>query len=160
MSENTSERGIVRDIVNEARIAVLTYEDDAGRLASSPMGTVKVSDLAVVHLLTETDSDKAEAIRANPAVNVHYATDSGWVSVSGDATVQNDPTVLRELWNPGAEAWMPEGPDSPKAGYFRIEVDTAKYWDAPGKPARLVQFAKGLVSDERPDMGRQGVVDL
>lgn len=149
----------VLSIMNGARIVVLTYQDQQGRLVSSPMGNQEVDRLDTVYLLTGTRTDKAECIGANPAVNVHYATDTGWVSLSGTATVQTDPDTMKRLWNAGAEAWLPEGPDSPESGYIEITVDTAKFWDAPGRAAQLVQFAKGLVTDERPDMGEQGVVE-
>lgn len=153
------EHSTVLDIINDARIVVLTYQDSQGHLVSSPMGNQKTDTLEVVRLLTGTDTDKATEIGANPEVNVHYGTDTGWVSLSGNATVQTDPATLKELWNAGAEAWLPEGPDSPSSGYFEISVHSAKYWDAPGRPAQAIQFIKGLVSDEQPDMGSQGVVE-
>lgn len=159
MSHHTDEHARVLDIMNDARIVVLTYQDDEGRLVSSPMGNQKATGLEQVRLLTGTDTDKAGEIGRHPHVNVHYGTDSGWVSLSGTASVQTDPATLKELWNAGAEAWLPEGPESPQSGYFEIEVDSAKYWDAPGKPAQVVQMIKGLVSDERPSMGEQGIVE-
>lgn len=154
--EQTREQAL--SIINAPDMVVLTYTDEQGRLVSSPMANKEVTDLGEVYLLTETDTDKALCIGANPSVNLHYATGTGWVSLSGSATVQTDPAKLKELWDSGAEAWMPEGPDSPKAGYFHVRTDTIKYWDAPGRPAMAVQFLKGLVSDERPDMGDEGVI--
>ena len=41
-----------------------------------------------------------------------------------------------------------------------ISADTAEFWESPGKAAMVVQMVKGLVSDDRPDLGDSGVVRL
>ena len=153
-------RELVEAIMQDARIATLTYVDDAGRLVSTPMGTQDLDDPGTVWFITDLESEKVAAIRQRPAVNVAYATDKGWVSLAGDAEVSTDRAKLEELWDPSASAFMSGGVDDPTSGLLKITADTAEYWESPGKVAMVVKLVKGLVSDDGPDPGDSGVVQL
>jgi general stress protein 26 len=115
----TQDRETIAEVMRSTRIAVLTYEDSQGRLVSTPMGTQDLDDPSVVWFITRTDSEKAQAIRSRPRVNVSYASDKGWVSLSGTAEVVDDRARLEELWDPSVSAFMEGGPDSPETGCSR-----------------------------------------
>ena len=157
MSETEIET--VATIMRETRIAVLTHVED-GRLVSVPMGTQALDDPGTIHFITEADTDKVRAIAAHPEVNIAYATDDGWVSVSGTARRNDDRELLGRLWDASAGAFMEGGPDGPNSTLITVTADTARYWTSPGTVATVVQMAKGLVSDGRPDLGDTGTVSL
>ena len=157
MSETEIET--VAKILRETRIAVLTHVED-GRLVSVPMGTQDLDDPGTIHFITEADTDKVRAIAAHPEVNIAYATDDGWVSVSGTARRNDDRELLGRLWDASAGAFMEGGPDDPNSTLITVTADTARYWTSPGTVATVVQMAKGLVSDGRPDLGDTGTVSL
>ena len=157
MSETENET--VAKIMRETRIAVLTHVED-GRLVSVPMGTQDLDDPGTIHFITAADTDKVRAITTHPAVNVAYATDDGWVSVSGTARRNDDRELLGQLWDASAGAFMEGGPDDPNSTLITVTADTARYWTSPGTVATVVQLAKGLVSDGRPDLGDTGTVSL
>ena len=157
MSETEIET--VATIMRETRIAVLTHVED-GRLVSVPMGTQDLDDPGTIHFITEADTDKVRAIAAHPEVNIAYATDDGWVSVSGTARRNDDRELLGRLWDASAGAFMEGGPDDPNNTLITVTADTARYWTSPGTVATVVQMAKGLVSDGRPDLGDTGTVSL
>ncbi|GAA8853648.1 pyridoxamine 5'-phosphate oxidase family protein [Janibacter indicus] len=157
MSETEIET--VAKIMRETRIAVLTHVED-GRLVSVPMGTQDLDDPGTIHFITEADTDKVRAIAAHPEVNIAYATDDGWVSVSGTARRNDDRELLGRLWDASAGAFMEGGPDDPNSTLITVTADTARYWTSPGTVATVVQMAKGLVSDGRPDLGDTGTVSL
>ncbi|CAM3906427.1 pyridoxamine 5'-phosphate oxidase family protein [Janibacter anophelis] len=157
MSETEIET--VATIMRETRIAVLTHVED-GRLVSVPMGTQDLDDPGTIHFITEADTDKVRAIAAHPEVNIAYATDDGWVSVSGTARRNHDRELLERLWDASAGAFMEGGPDDPNSTLITVTADTARYWTSPGTVATVVQMAKGLVSDGRPDLGDTGTVSL
>lgn len=159
MSEQTPYE-LVTEIMKDTRIAVLTYVDDQDRLVSTPMGTQDFADPSTVWFITEVDSDKAVAIRERPQVNVSYSSKAGWISLAGTARVTQDRAKLEELWDASASAFMKGGPDAPNAGLLEIHADTAEYWESPGKIAMVVQMVKGVATDETPDLGDSGVVDL
>ncbi len=145
-----SELEQVAEVMRDTRIAVLTYEDDEGRLVSTPMGTQDFEEPGTVWFITEADSDKAQAIMVRPRVNVHYASGKGWVSLSGRAVVSRDRAKLEELWDPSASAFMEGGPEDPNSALLEVTGETAQLWESPGKVGMLVQMVKGLVTDGDP----------
>lgn len=154
-------REIVEKIMKDTRIAVLTYTDAQGRLVSTPMGTQDFEDASVVWFITGLDTDKVEAIRANPQVNVSYSSDDGWVSYSGTATPSKDKAKLDELWDASASAFMDSEKDDPRSGLLEVHGQTAEYWSSDGAVKTALEFAKGLVSKgDEPDMGDNDTITL
>lgn len=156
-----SDRETVAEVMRSTRVAILTYEDDAGRLVSTPMGTQDFEDPGTVWFITEADSDKVAAITARPRVNVAYASDDGWVSLSGTATLNRDRAKLEELWDPSASVFMSGGPDDPNSALLEVTGETAQLWESPGKVGLLVDVVKGLLTREDPEKDEDApVVDL
>lgn len=154
-------REIVEKIMKDTRIAVLTYTDAQGRLVSTPMGTQDFEDASVVWFITGLDTDKVDAIRANPQVNVSYSSDDGWVSYSGTATPSKDKAKLDELWDASASAFMDSEKDDPRSGLLEVRGQTAEYWASDGTLKTAFEFAKGLVSKgDEPDMGNNDTIAL
>ena len=154
-------REIVEKIMKDTRIAVLTYTDAQGRLVSTPMGTQDFEDASVVWFITGLDTDKVDAIRANPQVNVSYSSDDGWVSYSGTATPSKDKAKLDELWDASASAFMHTEKDDPRSGLLEVHGQTAEYWSSDGAVKTALEFAKGLVSKgDEPDMGDNDTMAL
>lgn len=154
-------REIVEKIMKDTRIAVLTYTDTQGRLVSTPMGTQDFEDASVVWFITGLDTDKVDAIRANPQVNVSYSSDDGWVSYSGTATPSKDKAKLDELWDASASAFMDTEKDDPRSGLLEVHGQTAEYWSSDGAVKTAFEFAKGLVSKgDEPDMGDNDTIAL
>ena len=154
-------REIVEKIMKDTRIAVLTYTDAQGRLVSTPMGTQDFEDASVVWFITGLDTDKVDAIRANPQVNVSYSSDDGWVSYSGTATPSKDKAKLDELWDASASAFMHTEKDDPRSGLLEVHGQTAEYWSSDGAVKTALEFAKGLVSKgDEPDMGNNDTIAL
>src|SRR5689334_9587607 len=110
MTTHDDQLGTVAEIMKDTRIAVLTYLSLEGTLVSTPMGTQDFEDPGTVWFLTERNTDKVHAIQADPRVNVSYSSDSGWVSLTGTATISEDRAKLRELWDASAGAFMSGGP--------------------------------------------------
>lgn len=92
---------------------MLTTVDDTGALVSRPMGVQDVELDGDLWFFTTLDSHKVAEIRAGPPANASFAGSSSWLSVSGTAEVVQDRARIDELWNPVAEAWFPDGPDTP-----------------------------------------------
>ncbi|WP_374455018.1 pyridoxamine 5'-phosphate oxidase family protein [Nocardioides sp.] len=160
MTTDDDQLGTVAQIMEDTRIAVLTYVSLEGTLVSTPMGTQDFEDPGTVWFLTERNTDKVHAIQADPRVNVSYSSDSGWVSLTGTATVSEDRAKLRDLWDASAGAFMTGYADDPSNVLLRIDGRTAEYWESPGKVKAAIQVAKGLIGDGRPDLGDNDTVDL
>ena len=137
-----SDRDTVAKVMRETRIAILTYEDDAGRLVSTPMGTQDFEDPSTVWFITEADSDKVAAITARPRVNVAYASDAGWVSLSGTAALNRDRAKLDELWDVSATAFMSGATESSVSKMMASHGSVFAF-------SRALSFAPGMYSTER-----------
>lgn len=158
---SNTDREQIAAIMRDTRIATLTYQDEQGRLVSTPMGTQDFEDPSTVWFITEADSDKVRAIQANPVVNVAYSSDDGWVSLSGKARLNTDRAKLKELWDPSASAFMSGDADDPNSALLEVTGETAQLWNSPGKLAFLFDMVKGLVSDDDPAKDSDApVVDL
>lgn len=150
----------VAGIIKKTRIAMLTYHDRQGRLVSCPMSTQDVDFDGTVLFLSERDSDKVADISANPQVNVAYAGDSEWVSLSGTARVENDVEKMRELWNSLTDGYMDGGPEDPNSVLIVVDGDSAEYWNSPGgKIGQMVSLVRTAVT-KKPAGGENEVVDL
>jgi general stress protein 26 len=150
----------VAEIMKDTRIAVLTYVGPGGSLVSTPMGMQDFEHPGTIWFLTERDTDKVRAIEADPRVNVSCHSDSGWVSLSGTATVSEDRAKLRELWDASAGAFMSGGPEDASNVLLEVDGATAEFWESPGKVTSAIQLAKGLVTDAQPDLGDNDTVTL
>jgi general stress protein 26 len=150
----------VAEIMKDTRIAILTYLAGDGSLVSTPMGTQDFEDPGTVWFLTERDTDKVRAIRAEPRVNVSYSSDAGWVSLTGTARVSDDRAKLKQLWDASAGVFMTGGPEDESNVLLEVTGRSAEFWESPGKVASVIELAKGLVGRGTPDLGDNDVVDL
>jgi len=110
--------------------------------------------------IADLQSDKAQEIGSDQHVNLSFTHgDSRWVSITGKATTQRDPARLRELWNPFAEAWFPNGLDNPNIGLLRVDVQQVDYWEtSTPKPITLMKHAIAAATGRRPDVGDSGTL--
>lgn len=109
---------------------------------------------------TEDPSPKADDIRANPQVNVSISSDKGYLSIAGTAMLTKDRAKIDELWSASVKPWF-DGKDDPSVALIKVDADTAEYWsmDTPRVVAAF-KIAKGMVTGERPDPGKNDVVNL
>lgn len=120
----------VHDLMESVDIAMLTTTDSSAgstRLVSRPLST-QVAEDGDILFLVRSSSSVADDIRANAEVNVAYASNKAWVSVSGTATVVNDRELVKELWSKGADMFMDGGPENQDNVVLKVNGDTATYW--------------------------------
>lgn len=151
----------VRAIIEDTRIALLTHVDARGRLVAKPMATQEVDFDGTVRFIAERSSDQVQQLQQRPAVNVAYAGDGAWVSLSGTARVVDDVAKLRQLWDTFTGAWLEGGPENPNNILIEVTGETAEYWDAPGgtKVTQVANLIRTAVTGKRAE-GEQGVVEL
>ncbi|WP_232678367.1 pyridoxamine 5'-phosphate oxidase family protein [Nocardioides sp. R-C-SC26] len=158
--DQTPDKHVV-ELLRGSRIAMVTYLGPDGALLSKPMATQDVDFDGTLRFITERDSDKVEALMADPRVNASYSNNGSWVSVSGRARVVDDVEKLRELWGTFTDAWLEGGPDNPRNVLLEVDPDGAEYWDAPGtsRVINLVNMVKAKVTGQRIE-GDNETVDL
>jgi len=151
----------VTELVRSANVAMLTTVAPDGRLVSRPMGIQEADFSGDLWFFADADSHKVHEIEAGSPANAAFADSTSWVSVSGTAEVVRDVGKARELWNPVAEAWFPDGPETPGLVLVVVHGETAEYWDAPGnRLTTAISLAKAKLTGERYDGGENATVRL
>ena len=150
----------VAEIMEETRIAVLTYVSPGGSLVSTPMGMQDFDQPGTIWFLTERNTDKVRAIEVDPRVNVSFSSKSGWVSLAGTAQVSEDRAKLKELWDASAGLFMSGGPEDASNVLLQVDGTTAEYWESPGTVVSVIELAKGLVGRGTADLGDNDTVTL
>jgi general stress protein 26 len=151
----------VAELIKDARFAMLTTVSADGSLVSRPMGVQDVDFDGDLWFFADADSHKVAEIEHGSPANAAFAGSSSWVSVSGPAEVVRDVAKQRELWGPVAEAWYPDGPETPGLVLVVLHGETAEYWDSPGgRIATVLSLVKAKVTGERYDGGENETVSL
>jgi general stress protein 26 len=143
--------------------AMLTTAMPDGTLRSRPMATQQTESDGDLWFFTQASAAKAEEIRANPHVNVSYASprENRYVSVSGTATIARDRNKMEQLWDQLYKAWFPQGLEDPDLALLRIDVERAEYWDAPsGTMAEVAGFVKAAAIGRPADVGDNEKIDF
>lgn len=112
-------------------VAMLTSRNADGLLRSRPMVSPDVEFDGTLWFFTQDAAEKVAEIGQYPQVNVSYvsADEHRYVSLSGRATLVDDPEKKAELWTPACRPWFPQGLDDPSLRLLRIDVVRAEYWD-------------------------------
>ncbi len=151
----------IADLVEKASIALVTTVAEDGSLVSRPLAVQQREFDGDLWFFTEDPSPKTAQVRANDQVNVAIQAGHGWLSISGRASVSQDPAKIDELWSTGAEAWFEGGRDDPAVALLRVEGVTAEYWTSKAPMVvTLAKYAKAAVTGGRPNVGESKVVEL
>jgi general stress protein 26 len=134
-----------------------------GEIISRPMQAHADAEEGAIYFVSKLESGKTHDIDTTSAVNLAFADhgNSTYVSIAGNAIVSQDRQKLRELWNMWAEAWLPDGPDSPDTTLITVIPDQAVIWDSnSSRIVRTIKTAVAAVTQTPPDMGRERKVEL
>jgi general stress protein 26 len=151
--DGTDDRAKVAELVDRARLSMLTTMTEDGKHVSRPMALQDTEFDGDLWFFTYDDSDKVRQVRANPQVNVAFSNpkNSEWTSVSGTAEVVHDRAKAEELWAKPLETWFPDGLDTPGLALLKVHADSAEYWDASdSKVKQVIGMVKAIRKDD-PD---------
>ncbi|MGO4432177.1 pyridoxamine 5'-phosphate oxidase family protein, partial [Paenarthrobacter sp. RAF9] len=136
----------VTDIINGAKIGMVTTVNEQGALVSRPLAVQDVKDDGDMWFFTGIGTSQVAHVRNDPRVNVSFGKNTEWVSVAGNAEVVTDRQIIRDMWNQTVEAWFPDGPETPEVCLLRVDSESAEYWTSPGGTAATVlQWVKSKV---------------
>lgn len=162
MTEDDNAAPDVWAAIKAQPLAMMTTLHD-GELISRPMAAQADPAEHAIYFVSRLESGKTHDIGTTAPVNLAFVDPdkSTFVSVAGHATVSQDREKLRELWSMWAEAWLPDGPDSPDTALITVEPADAVIWDNNrSKIVRLVKTAAAAITQSPPDMGTVRKVEL
>jgi general stress protein 26 len=138
---------------------LVTSSDDGMR--SRPMSSIAIQEEDSIFFLTEADSEKVSDIADASDVLLTYSNGSTqFVSVRATASTSDNRALIKRLWNVGAHAFWPEGPESAKVVVIRAIPHEAEYWSSPSGILNAAKMAIALVRRTTPDMGENKTVIL
>ena len=140
---------------------MVTHADD--NIRARPMRGIVRADQNTIWFFSDTDSHKDEDLRKDPRACLTFADtkSQSFVSVSGIIGRIRDHETISDLWNAGADAYFPSGPDDPRVVLLRFNPQTGEYWDAPSSPIVLaIRFLEAKITGERPNLGTSGSAQL
>jgi general stress protein 26 len=149
------------ELIDGVEVAMLTTHAADGSLVSRPLQTLEFDRGGELVFFTSVASRKIDELTANRDVNLAYANPSKqvYVSVRGAARIGRDRTTIDALWSPVQKVFFPKGKDDPDLVVLRVRVRDAAYWEPAGNfVARALDFAKGMLSEEPRDLGKQGTL--
>jgi len=155
---------MIAKLIEDIDITMFTTVGPDGYLVSRPLSTQKAQfDGSRVWFFVASDSPKVAEITRNSKVNLAYASKgrNTYVSMTGDAMVNEDPVKIEAFWNDALKAYFPRGVNDPKLTLIEVEVRTAEYWDGPGSLiGKAIAFAVARVTKREEVMGENRIVDL
>jgi general stress protein 26 len=148
--------------LNEIRFVMLTSRTDGSALASRPL-TLQQSEFdSTLWFFVSRGAEFVAELANAPLVNVSCmdSKDNFYLSISGRATLVDDPDKARSLWSVMNEAWFPKGPTDPDLALLRIDVERAELWQSDtNRMVQLLRIAAAAALGTRPKgVGEHAVI--
>jgi general stress protein 26 len=147
------------ELIKDIRFGMFTHRDAHGVLHAHPLTTLNksVDENATLYFFVKSDSEIVSAVGNEQQVCVTYSDPSSdsYVSVSGEAHIDNDQAKKEELFTSMWKAWYPAGPTDPSLTLLTVRLRQAEYWETDdGKMVQLFKIAKAAITgDTPPDLG-------
>ncbi len=157
-SEDHQEK--VWELAEKIGFCMLTTQSGTD-LKARPMSAYAERIENALYFLTDVASHKDEEVARHPNVCLAFADSKGqkYVSISGDAEIQNDRERIRDLWATPAKAWW-DNPDDPSIRILKVTPSSAEYWDSPGTIVSCIKMAAAALTKAKPDMGDNAKIEM
>jgi len=156
------EHAEIWNYLKEIRVGMLTTSEN-DIMHSRPMYLVQDFYEGVIWLFADKEGYKISEIKSNPHVNLNFVSleEGHYLTLSGIATLREGGSEFEKLWSDSVKVWFSDS-DNPKnkAVLIRIEVDQAEVWDtSKGVLKKAFEYAKAKVTNSKPDLGKNKVVE-
>lgn len=158
--QDSPERMKLADLIEPARVAMLTTLDTDGQLVSKPMSPLELDSLGCIWFFTDRNSSTPEQLER---LNLSFCNvDRGdYVSLTGRGELLEDRARIQALWTPMARPWFPDGPDSADLRLLKVSPHSAEFWDSPNsKMVRLFAMAASVAAAKPVGMGEHGTLSV
>jgi general stress protein 26 len=123
-------------------------------ISSRPMSAIVRKDHNDIIMFTEKQSGKDSQINQNSNVVLNFSDGSNeFLSLKGVADISEDRDLIKKHWNPGAQAYFPNGPDDPDVVAIIVEPRDAEYWITNSGLISSVKMAFAIATGQQPDLG-------
>lgn len=122
----------LRDTVQESPNCFFCTHAGPGQPTDTrPMNVRQVDEAGNFWFLSSSDSLKNAELASDSTVELFFqgSDQSGFLHVTGHATVSRDREKIRELWEPILKTWFTGGVDDPRITVIRVTPGDGYYWD-------------------------------
>jgi len=148
------------DLMENLGFCLLVTHRGEGFHGRPMMAIVKVGERRI-YFLSNRHSASEDEFASQPNVYLGFSdASSKYVSLYGKASLHDERELVRKLWTTGAQAYFPEGPESPDAVVISVEPQTAEYWDGPAGPIGMVKIAFAAATGQIPNMGEHAKIAI
>lgn len=160
MNPNSDRARAAWERLAKARFVMMTTLDEDGGIYSCPMTLQQAAD-GVMWFFTSTATPTAQAIERDPRVGIAVMGDDDfYASVYGTASLVNDRTKMRELWNSMVKAWFPQGVEDPHLTLVRLDIARGEYWDTDQNSLlKMFEVGRAIAGNRRPQVGEKGTIE-
>lgn len=163
MSDSNQDFTKVKALITDIGVNIFTTKEKDGSLRGRPMRTAQVDEDGSLWFFTNEYANTVDELSENNEVYLTYASQasSTYVIVHGRASLSNDRSLMKAMWNPTMDVWFPEGLADPSILLIKVQPQKAEYWEsASSKLVMWYVMAKAMVSGEKYDEGNHGKVIL
>ena len=122
----------IREVVEKSATCFFcTAVSSGGSGAARPMSVQEVDDDGDLWFLSASDSHKNAEIAKRPDVRLFFqgSEHSGFLTLTGTASISRDKKKIQELWEPVIKTWFTGGVDDPRITVIRVRPSGGYYWD-------------------------------
>ena len=125
---------------------------DAMALRARPMNGRIDRSTGEFRFLTRRSSHKTDELAAHPEVNLAFcdAEAGDFVSVSGQAYLTQDATLIDKLWSASAQRFLDAGKDDPDIAVIRVVPSIAEHWGSDSNLRQVWSVFRARVGDIEP----------
>jgi len=122
----------IRDVVDKSQscfFCTAVSTGDSG--ATRPMSVQEVDAAGTLWFLSASDSHKNAEIAKERAVRLFFqgSEHSGFLTLTGTASVSRDKKKIKALWKPILKTWFTGGEDDPRITAIGVAPSGGYYWD-------------------------------
>ena len=122
----------IKAVVKKAETCFFCTAVSYGRAGGTrPMTVQQVDDRGDLWFLSASDSYKNREIEERADVRLFFqgSEHSGFLTLTGRATISIDRAKIKELWEPIVKTWFTGGVDDPRITVIRVRPTGGYYWD-------------------------------
>ena len=149
----------LQEIVKHQSICMMVTAAEAQPPHSRPMAVAEVDATGTFWFLTLRTSEKFEEITHDPRTSLYFANPAKqeYLAVHGRTEVSNDRARMKELFNPMAKAWVPNGAEDPDLRLLKVTPTDGYYWDTKdGTVVAGVKILLAIIGKSGEDGGIEG----
>ena len=166
MQHDQSAHDTLWELIKYIKFGMFIHRNVHGLLHAHPLTTQNksVDESSTLYFFVARDGEIATAVASEPQVCVTYVDPSAdsYVSLSGDASIEDNLAKKEELFTDMAKAWFPRGPTDPNLALLVVRLQNAAYWKSKdGKMVQLFKIVKAAVTGNPPtDLGEHKEIRL